>query len=142
MLNIETWHLYADPEHIVKATGCSLATARRWHKQNEQMPPAAKRLLSLYLNFEFDGVFGKAWKGYRIRQGLLCCEFWPDGITPEQLRKVFCFALETHNLKCEVACMRKVVLELTGRCEVLERDNRFFRDQMKQERLRVLLFRE
>lgn len=124
---------HASPQDIAAATGCTPATARRWHSLGDAMPEMARRLLKFYTAHDLPSIFGRDWKGFSVYQGRLVCDLWTDGITPIELRKLFFMAKECHYLRGDVQAQKNALTALNLRCETLERDNRFFRDQAKQD---------
>jgi hypothetical protein len=119
---------------IAAATGCSLATAKRWHSLGDAMPPMALRLVNYYTRLDLSAVFGRDWHKFGIYQGRLVCDLFPDGITPTQLRKLFFLAQDNQLLENMNRMQYTALAAVNRRCEVLARDNAFFREQYRQEK--------
>lgn len=130
-LRYETFNTY---HTIAAATGCSLATAKRWHSLGDAMPPMALRLVNYYTRHDVSAVFGRDWHKFSIYRGRLVCDLFPEGVSPDQLRKLFILAQGNQILE-SLNRMQNTALEAVNRrCEVLARDNAFFREQHRQEK--------
>jgi hypothetical protein len=118
---------------IAAATGCSQATAKRWHALGDAMPPMGLRLVNFYTRRDLSAIFGRDWHEFGIYQGRLVCDLFRGGITPTELRRLMFLARETPSMRAIIQSQENALAALSVECAKMRRDNAFFRDQARQE---------
>ncbi|MDH2918395.1 MAG: hypothetical protein PXX73_04285 [Sideroxydans sp.] len=118
---------------IAAATGCSQATAKRWHALGDAMPPMALRLVNFYTRRDLSAIFGRDWHEFGIYQGRLVCDMFRSVITPKELRRLMFLAREVPSMRDLIRSQKNALAALSVECANMRRDNAFFRDQFRQE---------
>jgi transcriptional regulator with XRE-family HTH domain len=92
---------------IAELTGVSVRTATRWKNKNE-LPPTAEILLAMKLTADL-GVHAKAWRGFRIADGLL---WTPENqkVGPHDIRAIPYRRHQIREYELELARPRQFIL--------------------------------
>lgn len=139
-LTKEDAHDFATVEDLVRMTGCALSTARRWKAQPHTMPESARRLVGYHVCHDLAILWGKDWEHFKFIDGQLVAPFWRRGFTPREILGMFYRVQQVSGLESDVRLLKRDLERERARCEVLERDNYFYRKQVKSEARYGLMF--
>ena len=124
---------HATIEDIIAATGCSLSTAKRWKKNHKTMPESARRCVRYRVRLELAEIWGKDWQHFKFIRGELVAPGWRRGFNPFDIQAMFFKVQLVRVLQSEARQLKRDLEREKARCEVLERDNDFYRRQVSLE---------
>lgn len=128
----EEAHACASVEELMRYTGCSLSTAKRWKAKPDTMPESARRLASYHVCNDLSVIWGKDWAHFQFVAGTLVAPGWRRGFGPHEIKAMFFRVQMVSSLEAEARQLRRDLERERERCEALERSNYFYREQVKQ----------